>query len=615
MCGISGGMAASPDAALTGVVRAIAESQDARGPDAQCVSVLPSGLGEVVVLGHNRLSIIDLTPEANQPMTDASGRWTIVFNGEIYNYLELREELRGRGRHFSTASDTEVLLAAWDEWGEAALDRCFGMFAFGLWDAQERQLTLVRDRFGVKPLYWWSNGRTLLFGSTPTVIAQHVGAEPDFAYVDRGIRFKYYEDDDVSSPYRGVPALPSGTLLVARANGKTLEIAPRRWYDLGARVAATASRLASLSIHQAEEQLRELLSNAIRLRQRSDVPVGISVSGGVDSSAIASVYPGGADGVRGYSFAHPDDPESEGPLVALLARATGLDMRWIQVSPPELVPLFERTLEAQGAPFPHVTVMAQHAVFARARAEGTVVMLGGQGGDEAFMGYRKFFLFEAQYLLRQKRVAALPGFAMAAMPMLAAIARRAALFWRESARYREGSGMASSLRWPVPAATSGMQLPAGMPPDARQILDVTRFSLPTLLRYEDRNSMGNSVESRLPFLDHRLMEYGVALPTMLKLGRGFGKLVLRTALAGRIPDAIRLNRDKRGFDVNQGRWLSEGLGHALRRELDDHAPFVRDFLPAGETRPSALFSDARLANDPQAFKEAVSLLWVARATR
>jgi asparagine synthase (glutamine-hydrolysing) len=615
VCGIAGGLAVTPNEDVSQTVRAITASQHARGPDAQSVARVVCDGGGDVVLGHNRLSIIDLTTAANQPMTDPTGRWTVVFNGELYNYVELREELAARGRHFRTASDTEVLLAAWEAWGEAALPRFYGMFAFGLWDAHARQLTLVRDRFGVKPLYWWSNGATMYFGSTPAVIARHVGAAPSFAYLDRGIRFKYYEDDDVSSPFDGVHALPGGTMLVASLDRGAVAVSQRRWYDVTDRVAATTERLAGLRLSQAESSLRELLTEAITLRQRSDVPVGLSVSGGVDSSAIAGLYPGGADGVRGYSFAHPDDRESEGPLVAEVAAATGLDMRWVTVPPAAVVPLFDRTLAAQGAPFPHVTVMAQHAVFAQARADGTAVMLGGQGGDEAFMGYRKFFLFEAQRILRERHLAAIPGFTRAVVPLVAAVARRATLFWRESARYRAGTGMASGIRWPVPASTSGMQLAPGMSPRQRQILDVTRYSLPTLLRYEDRNSMGNSVESRLPFLDHRVMEFGLALPTALKLGDGFGKLVLRRAIAGAVPDRIRLNRDKRGFDVNQARWIACGLGEKLRAELDAGSHVLRDFLPDAGRRPSTYFPDARLVADPQAFKEAVSLIWVSAALR
>lgn len=611
MCGIAGALATQRGRGLEHLVSSIADSQHCRGPDARIVRRFENSAFELA-LGHNRLSIIDLRPEANQPMASEGGRLHVVFNGEIYNFLELRSELEALGRRFTTRSDTEVILAAYQFWGNAAFDRFIGMFAMALYDVATRALVLVRDRFGVKPLYYWSDGVTFAFASTPTVLARHAGAMPNLDYVARGIRFKYYEDDSDISPYTSVRALePSHALRVTIHDGQ-VELVKARYYNVGERARALVETLAGESEAALETRLLALLRDATMLRCRSDVPLGLSVSGGVDSSAIAALLSEGLPRVIGYSFGRPDRPESEGPLVAELVTATHLEPRWVWVEGPEQVrELFWRTLLAQDAPFPHGSVMAQHAVFRAARADGTVVLLGGQGGDEAFMGYRKFFLFYAQSLLRHRRIGALPHLLSALLPFVPPVARRAGVFLADRKRYTgDSQGMGSRIVLPASPPGGSMGMAHGDSPRDRQLLDVTRFSIPTLLRYEDRNSMGNSIESRLPFMDHRVVEFGLALPETAKLGNGFGKLILRRALAGMIPDRIRLNRDKRGFDVNQRVWIEGGLGDELRSALRQRGGAVADFLPAGLTINNA-FSNAALVGDPQAFKEAVSLIWLA----
>nr|WP_245863797.1 asparagine synthase (glutamine-hydrolyzing) [Caulobacter mirabilis] len=592
------------------LVQAIAEAQTARGPDALVVERFQAGDAEVV-LGHNRLSIIDLSVEANQPMNDASGRFTIVFNGEIYNYLELRKQLEADGVQFHTASDTEVLIEAYRAWGKAALEKFYGMFAFALLDRLEGELLLVRDRFGVKPLYYWTDGATLAFASTTGTIARWAGLEPNLAYVARGLRFKYYEDETDISPHKGLKALEGGTWLAVKLRGDRLALEQGRYYDVADRVQAERAKIEGLSFQELEARLLSLLDDASSIRLRADVPVGVSLSGGVDSTTIAAITARKHPRIVGYSFAHPDVPESEGPLVKELVDATGVQPRYVwPTAPAEIEDLFWRTYRAQEAPFPHASMMAQNAVFRAARQDGVKVLLGGQAGDEAFMGYRKFYLFYAQSILRQKRWGEGPHLALAMAPFALAIAKRAGVFWSERARYAQGgTGMASRLRLPAEVEASGAGMSAGQTPLDRQVLDITRYSLPSLLRYEDRNSLSNSVESRLPFIDHRVVEFGLALQERHKLANGFGKWILRSAIKDLVPDSIRLNRDKRGFDVNQARWIEGGLGRVLREALTERRKQIVDYLPS-DANLEALFSDAALISDPQAFKEAVSLIWL-----
>lgn len=612
MCGISGGLTVESRRDLQPVVARIVESQTRRGPDASATAVYPFD-DRTIVFGHNRLAIIDPEAQSDQPMRNDTHGLTIVFNGEIYNYLELRSELAGLGHVFRTGSDTEVLLAAFAEWREACFARLIGMFAFAILDHGSRMLWLARDRFGVKPLLYWHDGQSLLFASSAPVIARHAGLQPDLAYLARGLQYKYFEDDSAISPFVGLKALEPGHYARIDLRDGRIAVEPRRYYALDAQARALAPDLARARPAELEERLRALLDSACRLRLRADVPVGLSLSGGLDSTSIAGICAPIAPNLVGFSFGDPDDRASEGPLVALAARRLDMPVHFIELDDPaRLDALFWNTMAAQSAPFPHTSMMAQYAVYERARAEGVKVLLGGQGGDEAFMGYRKFFLFQWQTLLRERRFAALPGFAMDLAPLLPPILKRAGVFWSERKRYSAGAtGMAVRLRLPDSGA-AGPRMADSQTILDRQILDVTRFSLPSLLRYEDRNSMGNSIESRLPFMDHRVMEFGLALPVAAKLGRGFGKYILRRAMKGKVPDEIRLSRDKRGFDTRHERWIMAGLGRTIRAGLHDRRAKITEFLPDPQGI-DRLFSDEMLARHPQAFKEATSLIWLGDA--
>ena len=615
MCGISGAITRRADGWGNDLVAEIVAYQFPRGPDAQAIVAIEAGAHRVI-LGHNRLSIVDPVPGSNQPMSTADGSVSLAFNGEIYNYKELRETLVARGRRFSTASDSEVLLQAYCEWGVDAFDRFIGMFAFALWDNPRGRLLLVRDRFGVKPLYYRFDGNTLAFASTPGVIARHAGLAANLEYVARGIQLKYYEDESAIAPYIGIDALEPSHYLEVAVAGDVLKVAKVQYYDFAQRVAARAEACADRREAELVAELRVILDDACRLRLRSDVPVGLSLSGGLDSSSIAAITSRLQPGMLGFSFGQPTNAESEGPLAEEIGARAGLDMRWIWPGEDnDLTELFMKTLRAQGAPFPHTSLMAQYAVFERAKADGIKVLLGGQGGDEALMGYRKFFLFHAQDAIRDRRLGDFPNLVTNIALVLPAIAKRANVFWSERHRYTgKKEGMATSLALPALTDSASPAMASEQTITDRQIQDITRFSLPTLLRYEDRNSMANSIESRLPFMDHRLMELGAAMPTKIQLKNGFGKWALRAAMKDDVPDSIRLSRDKRGFDTQQSAWIRAGLGASLRDMLKENASATRNLLAPG-TAIDIAFSDNALADDAQALKEAIALVWIADPLR
>lgn len=584
MCGISGGVYSRADEQPPKALAAIVASQTNRGPDAFGYLERPLSADKSLWLAHNRLSIVDLTADANQPMVSRDGRYALVFNGMIYNYVELRAELSAEGYQFRTNSDTEVLLAAIIHWDVDAFARLYGMFALAFHDSQTQRLILARDRFGVKPLFYHAGSMAFRFASTPTAFAQEIGASINLEYAGRGVRLKYYEDEGEISPFDGICALPPGhyaDIALARSH----HVEPKAYYDLCQAVADQRDEIAGESFSALRRILFDLLKDATRIRLRADVPIGISLSGGVDSaSVLAMCHQHGAQ-VTGFCFGNDDDSKSEGPVAKRLAASLGQQAVFIpQVTGKAAQALFWRTLHAQGAPFPHTSQIAQFAVFDAARSAGIKVMLGGQGGDEAFMGYRKFFLYQLRYILRLREINAVPAMARNIVQILPAIAGKASLFWKERGRYisRSGKGLGSGLKLPelIKSASPGMGI--GDDPALRQILDVTRFSLPSLLRYEDRNSMGNSIESRLPFLDQRVIEFGIALPTATKLREGMGKFILRDAMRGKVTDEILFNRDS----VDLIRAIKTGSPAELA------APFARVWLSMGLTRHPFFRRDA-----------------------
>lgn len=612
MCGIAGSFSAAADGRAETVVRAVVQSQAARGPDVQAVEIVSSRTPQVV-LGHDRLSILDLTPASNQPLWDRERRCCIVYNGEIYNYIELRGELNRCGHAFSSQGDVEVILEAFKEWGIEALGRLVGMFAFALWDMADGSLWLVRDRFGVKPLYYYWDSRNLYFASTPTVIAREMGLKPNLDYLVDGIELLMYERDSTISPFKGLNALPSGHCMqVTLSSGGAVECLEKCYYDLEAQVEARKESLCGRSEMDLVGEVQECLESAVDLRLRADVPVGISLSGGLDSATIAALVARRHRNVQAFTFSSPDDPSTEGECARATVAKTGVAVHYCRPCIKEIIHGTWQTLADQGAPFPTGSIIGQHFVFQAARRAGVIVLLGGQGADEVLMGYHKFKMFLLQRARRDRDYKLLLAAAGGIMAVMLAELSAIGDYWKERHRFRRGVAVLPCLIRREGPDTFSSQ---GLPPESllwkRQLLDVTRFSLPTLLRYEDRNSMGNSIESRLPFMDHRLVELGLALPDTLKVRRGYGKWVLREIVRGLVPEKIRCARKKRGFDVNQSRWIREGLGTALRQQLEESYTGYCDYL----ARPVDIamdFSNRRLERDRSALGEALSLIWLGR---
>lgn len=629
MCGIwglvnNGAPQGDHAAALAAAFRFI----DGRGPDARGSRHIACR-GHGVTLAHSRLAVIELSALGAQPMADADfgggSGWSIVYNGEIYNYRELRATLQGAGQMFAGGSDTEVLLRAWSLWRLDALPKLNGMFAFAAFNEHTGELWLVRDRFGVKPLLWGRcrNG-DITFGSSVAGVAELVGANIDTAYCARGVRYKAYETAQSGSPYQDVHAVPAGGWVKFQLSPGRIDVSDGRWYSLTDAVAARREAMAHIGDADLLQECRALFDSAVNLRLRSDVPVAVSLSAGLDSASIAClmVRQGQTARTRAFSFGSPSEPASEGPGTHALADAAGIDVTyvWPRWGSQALCDVLEQTMAFQEAPFSGLSPIAQNAVFGAVRDAGVKVLLGGQGSDEIFAGYRKFIVIALREALHRRQAGEALQLMYSLGLMLAHEAGQARMYWQNLNRYQGGGAKAVGFRlldWE--AGPHNLWGEAGMSLADRQIDDIAQWSLPTLLRYEDRNSMGYGIETRLPFMDYRLVEFALALPTRLKIANGYGKWLLRRAAGGLVPDVVRLNRKKRGFDVTQN-WIAQGIGASLRARIFDNATALGGTLKSGGGLKAgggldALLSDASLARDADLLDEALMLAWLVEPTR
>lgn len=560
-----------------------------RGPDGHA-HVAEQIRGQSVELGHLRLAIIDLDRRADQPMNTADGRHCIVFNGEIYNYVELRAELQALGRTFATQSDSEVLLQAWCEWGEACLPRLVGMFAFAILDRTAGEVVVARDPFGIKPLYVAQVGAGLAFSSEIPPLLSCPGvdragdAEAAYRYVLFGAT-----DGTGQTLFRSVRAFPPAHL--ARiALGPSPRCEPRRYWS----PKASAS---GASFGEAAGAIRDTFLDNVRLHLRSDVPLGAALSGGIDSSAIVAgmrLVGGETLDIRTFSFVSPGHDVDESHWIDMAAKAAGAQASTVSATPEELVADLDALVRLQGEPFGSTSIYAQYRVMKLARENGIKVMLDGQGSDEMFAGYRPYLAARfAEHLsasepLRAlaflRTAATLPGTRMATVAMhglgslaphwLVPLGRRLAgkplvPDWLDGAWFS-----ARGVRFEGPAGRS-----RGAALHDRLLESLTSTVLPALLRYEDRNSMAFSIESRVPFLTTGLVDLAYSCPsTFLIDDAGETKAVFRAAMRGIVPDAILDRRDKIGFATPEKAWLAQlrpWVAATLRPEALARLPFLR----------------------------------------
>ncbi len=522
-----------------------------RGPDGRGTAIIGN-----VGLGHRRLSILDTSDAGLQPMRHAEQPLTIVYNGEIYNYLEIRAELAALGHRFRTGTDTEVILAAYLAWGRSCVTHFNGMWALALLDERRGELFCSRDRFGVKPFFWVETSDTLAFGSEMRQLLPLLPRRTGSLAAVRDFLASGLSEHRDDGWVTGIRSLAPGCSLVHTLATQRVHI--ERHYE--PRPAADVPTSAS----DAAERLRTLLSDSVRLRLRSDVRVGTCLSGGLDSSSIASLasamQPAGAErfyAVTGIS----ETPENSEEAYArqVVERAA---LAWIDVRPgsDDFEAALDEVVQTQEVPFAGPSVAMQHFVMRAAREHGVSVLLDGQGADECWFGYER----HVAIWLRDSARRGLGAFTAA---LRDALAHHGNLSPVKLAALTVGAwlpgvvSLAMTARYP--GLRVGNQLPqawstylAGLHSSAgTQAADLLTTSLPMLLRFADRSSMHHGVEVRLPFLDWRLVELSMATPVAWKFTQGWSKWPLRHAMAQVLPPEVTWRRRKLGFEAPDRVWL------------------------------------------------------------
>lgn len=572
MCGICGIFSFHDTTPDINNVRIMMSEMKHRGPDSN-----GEWNDDKIGLGFVRLSILDLSVDGNQPMTDDTGRYVITFNGEIYNYIELRRELKSKGYIFKTQTDTEVLLKGFLEWNVNVLDKLNGMFAFLIYDKVEKSFFAARDRFGVKPFYYSCDNNYFIFCSeiSPIVRAfpESNGIQDESVYNYLVFNRTDYNNDTF---YSNIKRLPHGSYLIGKNDIKI-----EKWYNLNDKISESACK----------DSITNLLESSIKLRLRSDVPVGLCLSGGLDSSAIASILIKKLNvyNLSTFSAVYSNYINDESKFINEY-RNTLSSMFFISPSAQSLFEEKEQFVKAHGEPLPSTSPYAQYKVMQL--ASGNVkVTLDGQGADEELAGYHYFFGNYYKELLRQFKILKLIKESVYYIKNHKSLyAFKTFIFFLLSSerqsqvrvnKYGYVNENLSDLYSKNNFITSNLYSSSDL---NESLYNHFEYKLEHLLKWEDRNSMIFSIEARLPFLDYRLVEYLLSLPPEYKINKGQTKYILRDEMKGILPEKIRTRQSKVGFDTPEEDWFREAY----------FTEYVNDILASTEFRNLGYFDSAKI---------------------
>ncbi|MBD1806558.1 asparagine synthase (glutamine-hydrolyzing) [Microcoleus sp. FACHB-SPT15] len=602
MCGITGFWDTSGQLSaekMQWLVQGMSDTLLHRGPDDGGTWV-DAEVG--IALGHRRLSILDLSPEGHQPMHSASSRYVVVFNGEIYNFSELRQELASLGHRFRGHSDTEVMLAGFSEWGlEQAVQRLNGMFAFALWDRQARVLHLGRDRFGEKPLYYGCSGETFLFGSELKALKAH----PRFqGKINRDALALFVRHNCIPAPYsiyKGIYKLPPGTILTWKGQG---ELTPIPYWSIKEVAEKGVAKPFAGSESEAVAQLEALLQEAIGLRMVADVPLGAFLSGGIDSSTVVALMQAqSSQPVKTFSIGFYEESYNEAKDAKAVAQHLGCDHTELYVTPEEAIAVIPKLPTLYDEPFSDASQIPTFLVSQLARQHVTV-SLSGDGGDELFGGYNRYFWgrriwqkigwippnlreFAAYGLttlspqtwdrlfagfgsllpakLRQRQ----PGYKLHKLAEILAVDSPDTMYKGLVSHCKEPESLVLGSLEPSTILTDREKWARLSDFTQRMMfLDTVTYLPDDILTKVDRASMGVSLEARVPFLDHRLVEFAWQVPLEMKIRNGQGKWLLRQVLYKYVPQKL-IERPKMGFGIPIDDWLRGPLRDWAEALLDE----------------------------------------------
>ena len=568
MCGISGIWRNSNSFFDLQSIERMKLKMSHRGPDG---SGTWSSSDQKVILGHNRLSIIDLSENGAQPMN--RGVYTISFNGEIYNYLEIKHELKNKNLSFSSDSDTEVLLAAYQTWGADMLQKLDGMFAFAIYDEAKNELFCARDRFGEKPFYYGFYNGDFYFASEIKALRE-IGIDTS---INENLLFNYLHFDLVENPhnqkqtfYKEIHKLKPSHCFIYKGGNQIKQLC---YWDI------TISDSADISFSEASNRFKELLNTSVKRRLRSDVKIGSSLSGGLDSSSIVALVSKLSNENATFSARFKNFSKDEGQFIEIVQKKFKTMHYNVNVQEMDLIKDLERLIYHQEEPFQAGSIYAQYCVYQQAKKLGVTVMLDGQGADEFLCGYPKDFQFYVRELINNKperlRINSLINTNHSTNT---ALNFKDSLFLRSPKTYKFVASVAKKISNKRPkgihpdfyAEFKNKDSPFKQFTDLKSALkhEMTNQGLEKLLRFADKSSMAHSVEVRLPFLYHELVEFVFSLPSSYFLQNGWSKAILRTSMSDILPLEITYREDKIGFEAPQDSWMESNLLKEICRDAE-----------------------------------------------
>ncbi|MFH1562469.1 MAG: asparagine synthase (glutamine-hydrolyzing) [Nitrospirota bacterium] len=562
MCGIAGIYNLNNEPVSQDTLKRMCDVIRHRGPDDEG-QWLDGNIG----FGHRRLSIIDLSTAGHQPMSNEDGTIWITYNGEVYNYVELRPELEAKGHRFISHTDTEVIIHAYEEYGEECLSKFNGMFAFALWDSRQNKLFCARDRFGIKPFYYYYDSQRFVFASEIKSLLEDEGIEkrPNNQIICDYLIYAYIDHTE-DTFFEGIKQLPPAHYLVIK-DGK---VSIKRYWDIN-----PDEKLQSNSIDDTKcaQRFYELFEDSIRLRLRSDVPVGTCLSGGLDSSSIVCVVNKLLSRnlqnpqQKSFSSCFEDKTYDEREFIQEVVNKTRVDANFTFPDGNKLFDIIPDVIWHQDEPFGSTSIFAQWHVMKLAKEKGVTVLLDGQGADELLAGYHPYYHYYFSDLIRTLQFKKLIEelnlyFKYHSYPKLDTLLK----LIQPLLSYGLRNSLKSILKMKMSnwvntdfakiyqrRIVPGQKYKGCL--EDRLYQDITNSSLPALLRYEDRNSMAHSVEARVPFLDYRLVEFVFSLPSSQKIRDGITKILLRNATKGILPEKVRMRMDKMGFVTPGDVWF------------------------------------------------------------
>ena len=568
MCGLAGMLTYDPGMFNEEVVMKMTTKLSHRGPDGESVWSNP---GRQVIFGHRRLSIIDLSENGKQAM-HYQNRYTIIYNGEIYNYLEIRDQLQTKGYAFKSRSDTEVIMAAYDAYKEECLELFDGMFSFAIWDEEKQTLFAARDRFGEKPFYYsYDDVKNIFFFGSEIKALEAAGLETQVnnEMLLRYLSLGYCENasDQEATFYNGIKQLPAAHFLIYKLQSHQIQI--KEYWKLD------KEKEIVISESNAFEKFNHLFSTSIARRLRSDVPLGTSLSGGLDSSAVTSMIHDQKNSTtvsKTFSAIFPGYIKDESIHIEKVKQAFSLENYTVTPTPEEFTRDFEKLLYHQEAPVSSASVYLQYRVFQLAKEQNIKVLLDGQGADEIMGGYSKYIHWYLQELLYKNKFSEFKSEkdALSANQIPFSWTWKnyaASKFTRLSKKTLESKEVDTIKRNNDLDSSFLLQNFNGSSvykPHVSKLNDILYFNtcrtgLGELLRYADRNSMAHGREVRLPFLSHELVEFIFSLPSHFKIHKGWTKWILRKTVEKKLPPEIVWRKDKIGFEPPQKSWMEHKL--------------------------------------------------------